>query len=137
MLRNKSGTLPSIVKPPIKDTPKEDKPSSKGQAKKVLMYTHSIENLNRGGGSTARLGGRELTLLCGFHQYTLLQSRDNSGLLGTLVYYSLKLGGGGGHPPLWSPPWKTTSERGQPLYKGQKRLVPRCPLYMHTTNTNS
>ena len=103
MLRNKSGTLPSIVKPPIKDTPKEDKPSSKGQAKKVLMYTHSIENLNRGGGSTARLGGRELTLLCGFHQYTLLQSRDNSGLLGTLVYYSLKLGGGGASAPVESP----------------------------------
>ena len=50
--------------------------------------------------STARLGGRELTLLCGFHQYTLLQNRDNTGLLGTLVYYSLKLGGGGGLPLL-------------------------------------
>ena len=37
----------------------------------------------RGGGSTARLGGRELILLCGFNQYTLLQNRDNSGLLGT------------------------------------------------------
>ena len=47
----------------------------------------------RGGGSTARLGGRELTLLCGFNQYTLLQSRDNSGLLGTSLYCSLKLGG--------------------------------------------
>ena len=62
-------------------------------------------------------GGRELTLLCGYHQYTLLQNRDNSGLLGTLVYCSLKLGGrcppnaqvgGGGRPPplppLWNPP---------------------------------
>ena len=47
----------------------------------------------RGGGSTARLGGRELTLLCGFNQYTLLQNRDNSGLLGTPLYCSLKLGG--------------------------------------------
>ena len=47
----------------------------------------------RGGGSTSRLGGRELTLLCGFNQYTLLQNRDNSGLLGTLLYCSLKLGG--------------------------------------------
>ena len=47
----------------------------------------------RGGGSNARLGGRELTLLCGFNQYTLLQNRDNSGLLGTPVYCSLKLGG--------------------------------------------
>ena len=70
----------------------------------------------RGGGSTARLGGRELTLLCGLNQYTLLQNRDNSGLLGTPLYCSLKLGGGdappmlklGGWPPplppLWSPP---------------------------------
>ena len=33
-------------------------------------------------------------LLCGFHQYTLLQNKDSSGLLGTLVYYNLKLGGG-------------------------------------------
>ena len=58
------------------------------------------QNMNdcRGGGSTARLGGRELTLLCGFNQYTLLQNRDNSGLLGTPLYCSLKLGevGGGG-----------------------------------------
>ena len=63
----------------------------------------------RGGGSNARLGGRELTLLCGFNQYTLLQNRDNSGFLGTPVYCSLKLGGrcppnaqvggGGGAPP--------------------------------------
>ena len=44
-----------------------------------------------GGGSTARLGGRELTL-CGFNQYTLLRNRDNSGLLCTPVYCSLKLG---------------------------------------------
>ena len=48
---------------------------------------------NRGGGSTARLGGRELTLLCGFNQNTLLQNRDNSGLLGTPLYCSPKLGG--------------------------------------------
>ena len=47
-----------------------------------------------GGGSTSRLGGRELTLLCGFNQYTLLQNRDYSGLLGTSLYCSLKLGGG-------------------------------------------
>ena len=53
----------------------------------------------RGGGSTSRLGGRELTLLCGFNQYTLLQNRDNSGLLGTPLYCSLKLGGGGAMPP--------------------------------------
>ena len=71
----------------------------------------------RGGGSTASLGGRELTLLCGSNQYTLLQNRDNSGLLGTPLYCSPKLGGGamppqcsswgGGRPPLpplWSPP---------------------------------
>ena len=48
--------------------------------------------------------------------YTLLQNRDNSGLLGTPLYCSLKLGGGGRcppnaivgggrpPPPLWSPP---------------------------------
>ena len=65
----------------------------------------------QGGGSTARLGGRELTSSCGFNQYTLLQNRDNSGLLGTPLYCSLKLGGdappmlklggggGGGRPP--------------------------------------
>ena len=79
----------------------------------------------RGGGSNARLGGRELTLLCGFNQYTLLQNRDNSGLLGTPyccrieaivdcwapLCYSLlplpmiKLGRGPlPPPPLWSPP---------------------------------
>ena len=29
-----------------------------------------------GGGSIARLGGRELTLLCGFNQYTLLQNLE-------------------------------------------------------------
>ena len=55
-----------------------------------------------GGRSNASVGGQELRLLCGFNQYTLLQNRDNSGLLGTPVYYSLKLGGGGGHdaPPV-------------------------------------
>ena len=58
----------------------------------------------RGGGSNARLGGRELTLLCGFNQYTPLQNRDNSGLLGTPVYYSLKLGGGGGGGAAAPPP---------------------------------
>ena len=66
----------------------------------------------RGGGSIARLGGRELTLLCGSNQYTLLQNRDNSGLLGTPLYCSLKLGGGdappmlklGGQPPPPAPP---------------------------------
>ena len=39
--------------------------------------------------------------------YALLQNRDNSGLLGTPVCYSLKLGGGGASAPLhplWSPP---------------------------------
>ena len=65
-------------------------------------------SLSRGGGSTSRLGGRELTLLCGFNQYILLQNRDNSGLLGTSLYCSLKFGGamppqcsswGGGRPP--------------------------------------
>ena len=58
-----------------------------------------------------------MTLLCGFNQYTLLQNRDNSGLLGTLLYCSLKLGGDAPPPPmlklgcvsappapLWSPP---------------------------------
>ena len=53
------------------------------------MHTH----MHRGGGSTARLGGRELRLLCGFNQCTLVQNRDNSGLLGTPMYSSLKLGG--------------------------------------------
>ena len=60
-----------------------------------------------GGGSTARLGGRELTLLCGFNQYKLSQNRDNSGLLGTRLYCSPKLGGGGGGgatAPLPPPP---------------------------------
>ena len=28
-----------IVKPPTKDTPKEDKPPNKGQAKSTLVYT--------------------------------------------------------------------------------------------------
>ena len=58
-------------------------------------FAGSIIN-DRGGGSNARLGGQELTVLRGFNQNTLLQNRDNSGLLGTPVYYSLKLGGGGG-----------------------------------------
>ena len=58
----------------------------------------------RGGGSTARLGGRELTLLCSFHQYRIETIVDSC----TLMYYSLKLGGrcppnaqvgGGGRPP--------------------------------------
>ena len=41
-----------------------------------------------------------MTFLCGLNQYTLLQNRDNSGLLGTpVVYYSLKLGGGQSPPP--------------------------------------
>ena len=50
--------------------------------------------------------GRELTLFCGFNQYTLLQNRENSGLLGTPLYCSPKLGGGRPPPlpPLWSPP---------------------------------
>ena len=41
----------------------------------VYGFVHPIDC--RGGGSTARLGGRELILLCGFNQYTLLQKRDN------------------------------------------------------------
>ena len=54
----------------------------------------------RGEEASTRLGGRELMLLCarGFHQHTLLQNKDSSGLLGTLVY-NLKLGGGGGVMP--------------------------------------
>ena len=54
-----------------------------------------------GGGSNARLGGRELRLLCGsnWYTYTLLQNRDNSGLLGTPVYCSLKLGTATPLPP--------------------------------------
>ena len=65
------------------------------QSLQLLARDGLVEHFdyNRGGGSTARLGGRELTLLCGFNQYTLLQSRDNSGLLGTSLYCSLKLGG--------------------------------------------
>ena len=55
----------------------------------------------RGGGSNARLGGgggggQELRLLCEFNQYPLLQNRDNSGVLGIPMYYSLKVAGGGG-----------------------------------------
>ena len=42
-------------------------------------------------------GGRELILLYGSNQY--IQNRDNSGLLGTPVYYSLKLGGDCTPPP--------------------------------------
>ena len=38
--------------------------------------------LGWGGGGEG--GGRELRLLCGFNHYTLLQNRDNGGLLGTL-----------------------------------------------------
>ena len=78
--------------------------------------------LVRGGGSTARLGDRELTLLCGFHQYTLLQNRDNSGLLG--ISYSLKLGGAmppppqrsswGGRPPPLPPLWTGAPPAGGP-----------------------
>ena len=49
-------------------------------------------------------GGQELRLLCGFNQYTLLQNRDNSGLLGTPMFYSLKLGGGGGGGVAPAPP---------------------------------
>ena len=71
----------------------------------------------RGGGSTARLGGRELTLLCGFSQYTLLQNRDNSVLLGTPLYCwggdappMLKLGGAA------APPWKCMEGRKQELW---------------------
>ena len=62
----------------------------------VPRFAHSLSLplcVSRGGGSTARLGGRELTLLCGFNQYALLQNRDNSGLLGTPLYCSPKLGG--------------------------------------------
>ena len=53
--------------------------------KKLTLYRNCwmTSIINRGGGSNAKLGGRELTSLCGFNQYTLLQNRDNSGLLGT------------------------------------------------------
>ena len=64
------------------------------------MGPHWNLQVQGGGGSTSRLGGRELTLLCGFNQYTLLQNRDNSGLLGTSLYCSLKLGGGDAPPML-------------------------------------
>ena len=48
---------------------------------------NDIPSIYTGGGSNARLwggggggggGGRELRLLCGFNQYTLIQNRDNS-----------------------------------------------------------
>ena len=74
----------------------------------TLLYSSFVWTIvyNRGG---ATLVGRELRLLCGFNQYTLLQNRDNTGLLGTPVYYSWGGGGGAGGrplppPPLWSPP---------------------------------
>ena len=72
----------------------------------LFLSSASLIRGGGGGGSTARLqlGGRELTLLYGFNQYTLLQNRDNSGLLGTPLYCSLKLGGGGGHRPPPCPP---------------------------------
>ena len=55
----------------------------------ILPFFHRVHYSGGGGGSNARLGGRELTLLCGFNQYTLLQNRDNSGLLSNPVYCSL------------------------------------------------
>ena len=76
----------------------------------LCMYYACACVCMQGGGSTARLGGRELTLLCGFNQYTPLQNRDNiSGFLGTPLYCSLKLGGEGGGggrpcPPVEPPP---------------------------------
>ena len=35
----KGGSILNTVKPPIKDTPKEDKPPNKGQAKSTHVYT--------------------------------------------------------------------------------------------------
>ena len=87
-----------------------------------------------GGGRKQRYvrgGGRELRLLYCYNQYTQLQNRDNSGLLGTPVYYSLKLGGpclptlklgggggggGGGGAPL--PPRPPPLPRGVALSQG-------------------
>ena len=86
------------------------------QLRGLCCLTHYC---SRGGGSTARLGGRELTLLCSFHQYTLLQNRDNSGLLHPCVLWPKvggdapppppppqcsSWGGGGGCPPCGAPP---------------------------------
>ena len=34
---------PNTVKPPIKDSLKEDKPPNKGQVKSILLYTHFME----------------------------------------------------------------------------------------------
>ena len=50
------------------------------------------------GGEEATLGwrGRKLRACCLIICLSLLWNRGNSGLLGTPVYYSLKLGGGGG-----------------------------------------
>ena len=79
------------------------------QSGKLWMHADSVSN--QGGGSTAKLGGQELTLLCGFNQYALLQNRDNIGLLGTPLCYSLKLGGGGGTIP---PPMLKLGERPPP-----------------------
>ena len=41
----------------------------------ICNLTNQLEILYivRGGGNTARLGGRELTLLCGFNQYTVTE----------------------------------------------------------------
>ena len=57
------------------------------------------------------LGGRELTLLCGFNQYTLYYRIETIVDLGTSLYCSLKLGGRcppnaqvGGAPPPPAPP---------------------------------
>ena len=77
------------------------------------------------GGEEAPLGwgGRELTLLCGFNQYTLLQNRDNSGLLGTPLYCSPKLGGRcsswGGRPPPCPPCGATPEFLSLPLSTSQ------------------
>ena len=62
----------------------------------LSSINHKVDDSEKSAIVTARLGGRELTLLCSFHQYRIETIVDSC----TLMYYSLKLGGGGNAPPM-------------------------------------
>ena len=108
------GAQPRIMLPPYSKSSSSAYIIHSYNWTKIFQKSFSAMHVCRWGGSTTRLGGRELTLLSyGFNQYTLLQNRDNSGLLGTPLYCTLKLrgryppmlklGGGGAATPLPPP----------------------------------
>ena len=90
----------STVKPPIKDTPKEDKPPNKGQAESTLVYTlYSRSPLKEDNFSTKdKMAGPRSVLIKRFHCSGVGKEKVGAELTTVEPLYSghHRWGGGGG-----------------------------------------